>query len=96
MLPQIGVQAGQSPQLVLLNVVAGCSGLLDIKNGLGLFSRSTSDTGAIAQCQQSAAATILQSEKGDPMVRFHYFFIVSALLNELNARSSTTSLAQKS
>ncbi|KAG8912575.1 hypothetical protein FRC00_004221 [Tulasnella sp. 408] len=69
-LPQIGVQASQSPQLVLLNIVTGCSGLLDIKNGLGLFSQSTSDTGAIAQCQQSAVTTILQSEEGDPMLDY--------------------------
>ncbi|KIO17076.1 hypothetical protein M407DRAFT_12507 [Tulasnella calospora MUT 4182] len=69
-LPQIGVKTGQNSKLVLLNIVTGCSGLLNVNNGLGVFSRSTLDTGAIAQCQQSAATIILQSEKEDPMLDY--------------------------
>ncbi|KAG8918350.1 hypothetical protein FRC01_001912 [Tulasnella sp. 417] len=69
-LPQIGVETRQNPQLGLLYVVAGCSGLLDANKDLALFSRSVSKAGVIVQCQHSAATTILQSEKETPILDY--------------------------
>ncbi|KIO25804.1 hypothetical protein M407DRAFT_24859 [Tulasnella calospora MUT 4182] len=69
-LPQIGVQTRQSPQLGVLYIVAGCSGLLDANKHLALFSRSTSKAGVIAQCQHSAVTTILRSEKEEPILDY--------------------------
>ncbi|KAG8906465.1 hypothetical protein FRC01_008006 [Tulasnella sp. 417] len=66
----MGVPATQAPQFDLLKTVAGCSGLLDVDGDLALFSRSTSDDGAIAQCQLSAATTILRSERGEPKLDY--------------------------
>ncbi|KAG8918133.1 hypothetical protein FRC01_002029 [Tulasnella sp. 417] len=65
-LPQMGVPATQAPQFDLLKTIAGCSGVLDVGGDLALFSRSTSDDGAIAQCQHSATTTILRSEREEP------------------------------
>ncbi|KAG8905953.1 hypothetical protein FRC01_008187, partial [Tulasnella sp. 417] len=69
-LPQIGVETRQNPQLGLLYVVAGCSGLLDANKDLALYSRSPSKAGVIVQCQHSAATTILQSEKEGPILDY--------------------------
>ncbi|KAG8906466.1 hypothetical protein FRC01_008007, partial [Tulasnella sp. 417] len=69
-LPKMGVPATQAPQFDLLKTVAGCSGLLDLDRDLALFSQSTSDDGAIAQCQLSAATTILRSEREEPKLDY--------------------------
>lgn len=97
MLPQIGVQTCESPQLGLLYIVAGCSGLLDANTNLALFSRSTiSKAGVVAQCQHSAATTILQSEKEDPTVCLSDSRFPVSYTEPTDARSSIMHLAQES
>ncbi|KIO17077.1 hypothetical protein M407DRAFT_229483 [Tulasnella calospora MUT 4182] len=69
-LPQMGVLAAQTPQFELLNTVAGCSGLLDVEKDLAVFSRSSSNDGAIARCQKSAVFAVLESESEDPKLAY--------------------------